>query len=170
MQQKVFFALKYQLTVLKFFYAFFWILLGAIVYFKQDDFNYWSVYACVFVLGGLIYLFIVLKSLYQLTPGLYLDDQDLIIKNTISKFKVTWLEISSFEIHHLKRSSVLIVRLLDNKETLARQNSRARRLGGQFLTEFGSPLVVPIDYFQAPRIEILAELNYYLEKSHLVKK
>jgi hypothetical protein len=170
MQQNIFFALKPQLTAIRFFYSLFWILLGAIIYFNQESFNYWSTYAYFFMMVGLIYLIILLKSYFELKPGLYLDEKELIIKHPLSKFKISWSEISSFEIIDLKRRSLLIIRLIDNEKSLAQQNSFARRIGALLEKQYGSPGIILIDYFQAPRRKILAELNFNLEKSQNLKK
>ena len=96
--------------------------------------------------------------------GLYLKTESLVIKSTATKINIEWADIKSFHCVDRKLFSLIAIDLFNNQKFLKGKNLYYRTIGNSATKKFGTPILIVANYYDVSKIELLAELNYRLEK------
>lgn len=164
MNEDVFYSVKEKVRLTRMFFSILLIGGGYAIYSIRESIFYWYIYVLFFYITGVCYLFINIKSYFGKAAGIYLNSDELIIKGSASTINVNWGDIKSFQCFDKGSYSFVSVILFDNEKFLRQRNFYSRRIRQGLLKKFGTLIPIPVNFYNVSRIELLAELNYRLEK------
>jgi hypothetical protein len=135
------------------------------VFYSTRSIFYWYIYALVFFIIGIWYLFINLKSYFGRKPGIYLNDNGIFIKTSSSSTpNIKWRDIKAFQYFDKGPYSFISIVLLDNEKILLKTNFYERMIGRKLLQKYGSSITIVANFYNVSKKDLLSELNYRLDK------
>ena len=164
MSENIFYSFKEKVRLTRIFVSILLIGIGYTIYSLRDSIFYWYVYTFLFSLIGMLYLFINLRSYFSRPPGIYLNSEGFIVKTSVSTINVNWRDVKSFQSFNKSEYSFVSVILFDDEKFLQQRNFYVKWVRERAVKKFGTLIPIPVNFYNVSRTELLAELNYRLEK------
>lgn len=165
MEEQIFYPVKGKINAIGVFVSILMIMGGAYnIFFKENTQNPLFIYYSIILLIGFLFLFINLKSYLSNKSGLYLSSKGIIIKSATITYNISWKEIKSFRSFDRGRLVFIAIDLIDNDNFLQGKSFFIKKIGKMALRKYGTPISVAVNFYNVSKTELLAELNYRLEK------
>lgn len=165
MEAEIFYPLKGKVNALGIFVSILMIIGGGYnIFFKESPKNPIFIYYLLISFVGIIFLFLSIRAHFRKKNGLYLNSEAIIIKSDFIKIKIKWEDIKSFNSFDMLKQSWIAINLFDNEKFLSNKNFYSKKLGKIAIKKYGTPISIAVNFYDASRTELLAELNYRLEK------